>query len=112
KTTPGLIPNITMSFQMVRELSEADRAAIDRDLDIDEKYYSGTIEQIRRQIIRTLVRTSASGESRVSKLNVSVLPYPSVDFTIVPNEKPLPDDLQALLYAIKSQCAALGRRVH
>jgi hypothetical protein len=99
----GLIPDVKMTFQIVRELSEADRRAVERSLEIDEKEIPSLTAMAQRQIIRTLLAISGSGEMRVGKLVVGVLPLPSAEFTIEPTEAPLSEEHSALLHAIKSR---------
>jgi hypothetical protein len=99
----GLIPDIKMTFQIVRELSEADRRAVERSLEIDEKDVPGVTAMAQRQIIRTLLAISGSGEMRVGKLVIGVLPLPSAEFTIEPTDAPLSEEHSALLHAIKNR---------
>jgi hypothetical protein len=104
----GLIPDVKLTFQMVRELSEADRSALQWALDIDDKGVPGVTAMAQRQIIRTLLAVSSSEQMRVGKLVIGVLPLPSADFTIEPYDAPLGEEHDALLRAIKSK-AAEGR---
>jgi hypothetical protein len=101
----GLIPDAKMTFQIVRELSEADRNALERSLEIDEKHVPGITAMAQRQIVRTLLAVSSSEELRVGKLVIGVLPLPSADFTIEPYEAPLGEEHNVLLQAIKNKAA-------
>ncbi len=103
----GLIPDIKMTFQVVRELSEADRNALERSLQIDDKHVRGVTAMAQRQIIRTLLAVSKSEEMRVGKLVIGILPLPSADFTIEPADAPLGEEHNALLQAIKSKAAGV-----
>jgi len=96
----GLIPDIKLTFQIVRELSEADRNALERTLEIDDKEVPGMTAMAQRQIIRTLLAVSRSERMRVGKLVIGVLPLPSADFTIEPADSPLGEEHNALLQAI------------
>jgi hypothetical protein len=98
----GLIPDVKMTFQMVRELSEADRNALERTLEIDDKQVPGLTAMAQRQIIRTLLAVSRSEKMRVGKLVVGVLPLPSASFTIDPADSPLGEEHNSLLQAIKN----------
>jgi hypothetical protein len=99
----GVIPDIRLKFQMVRELSDADRRAAERGLEIDDKLVPGVTAMAQRQIIRTLLAVSESGEMRVGKLVIGVLPLPSADFTIEPADSPMSEEHNSLLQAIKNQ---------
>jgi hypothetical protein len=107
----GLIPDIKLTFQVVRELSEADRNALERSLEIDDKRVKGVTAMAQRQIIRTLLAVSKSEEMRVGKLVIGILPLPSADFTIEPADAPLGEEHNALLQAIRSK-AAEGKDAH
>ena len=89
ETEVGLIPNVKVTLQVVRELSEADRAALDRTLLIDDQRQPGLIPSIERGIVHALLEASQSGDMRVSKLVISVFPLPSANFTMTPAEGPL-----------------------
>ncbi len=104
----GLIPDIKLTFHIVRELSEADRNALERTLEIDDREVPGVTAMAQRQIIRTLLAVSRSEKMRVGKLVIGVLPLPSADFTIEPADAPLGEEHNALLQAIRSK-AAEGR---
>ena len=104
----GLIPDVKLTFQIVRELSEADRAALERALEIDDKRVPGVTAMAQRQIIRTLLAISSSEHMRVGKLVIGILPLPSAEFTIDPADAPLGEEHSALLQAIKSK-AVEGR---
>lgn len=97
----GLIPDAKLTFQIVRELSQADRNALERELEIDEKRVPGVTAMAQRQIIRTLLAVSGSEQLRVGKLVIGVLPLPSADFTIEPYDAPLGEEHNTLLQAIK-----------
>jgi hypothetical protein len=101
----GLIPDIKLTFQVVRELSEADRGALERSLEIDDKRVPGVTAMAQRQIIRTLLAVSKSEEMRVGKLVIGILPLPSADFTIEPADAPLGEEHNALLQAIRNKAA-------
>jgi len=101
----GLIPDIRLTFQIVREISEADRSALERSLEIDDKRVPGVKAMAERQIVRTLLAISKSEEMRVGKLVIGILPLPSADFTIEPADAPLGEEHNALLQAIKSKAA-------
>jgi hypothetical protein len=89
ETDVGLIPNVKVTLQILRELSEADRVALERNLLIDDQRKPGLIPLIERGIVHTLLEASQSGDMRVSKLVISLFPLPSADFTMTPAEGPL-----------------------
>ncbi len=102
-TSVGLFPEIKMSFQLVRELSEADRDALDRKLEIGALRERGILPAIQRRIIQTLLAASDLSDMRVTKLVISVLPLPSAEFTMEPRNSPLTPEHDALFRAITSK---------
>jgi hypothetical protein len=99
----GVIPDIKLTFQIVRELSEADRNSLERELEIDDKRVPGVTQMAQRQIIRTLLAISKSEEMRVGKLVIGILPLPSAEFSIEPADAPLSEEHDALIRAIKNK---------
>jgi hypothetical protein len=104
----GLIPDAKLTFQIVRELSDADRNALERSLEIDERQVPGITAMAQRQIVRTLLAVSSKEELRVGKLVIGVLPLPSADFTIEPYDAPLGEEHNVLLQAVKRAAEGKG----
>ncbi len=91
-TEVGLIPGIDIEFVIARELSEADRDAIERELEIDAKRNSGLIPAIQRKIVRTLLEASEIEGMRIEKLTIGILPLPSAEFVLAPSEGPMGEE--------------------
>lgn len=78
----GLIPGLEFDFVLIRELSEADRNSLERNLEIDAKRRPDLLSSIKRQIIRTLLEASDFEEMRIEELKISLLPLPSAEFIL------------------------------
>lgn len=102
-TTVGIIPDIKMTFQLVRELSEADRDSLERKLEIDEMHDSGLVPSIQRQIVRTLLEASNVSNMRVGKLVIGILPLPSAEFSLEPQDAPLSEEHDAIYRAVTNK---------
>ena len=89
ETDVGVIPNLKVTMQIVRELSEADHLAVIRALEIDDHRDPGLMAMMQRAIVRSLLEVSQSGDMRASKLLITLLPLPSIAFTMTPAEGPL-----------------------
>jgi hypothetical protein len=89
-----------MSFQLVRELSEADRDALDRRLEVGAARDQGVLPGIQRRIIQTLLAASDLSDMQVTKLVISVLPLPSAEFKMEPRNGTLTPEHDALYRAI------------
>ena len=86
ETDVGVIPNLKVTMQIVRELSEADRLAVTRALEIDDHRDPGLMAMMQRAMVRSLLEVSQSGDMRASKLLITLLPLPSIAFTMTPAE--------------------------
>jgi len=86
ETDISLIPKATVTLQLVRELSEADRTYLERALLIDNQREPGINAALKRQIVHSLLEASQSGEMRVSKLTIGFFPLPAAEFTMTPAE--------------------------
>lgn len=112
-TAVALIPDVKLTFQLVRELSDADRRYVERELAIESRRRQGVIPAMQRQIIRTLLAVGESGNMRVGKLVIGVLPLPSAEFAVEPNDIPLSEEHDALMRAIeKSRAKQSGSTGH
>src|SRR6266849_1979453 len=92
-----------MSFQLMRELSEADRDSLERKLEIDDIRDPGVVASIQRQIVRTLLEASNINNMRIGKLVIGILPLPSAEFTLEPADAPLSEEHDALYRAITNK---------
>lgn len=98
----GIIPDIKMTFQLMRELSDADRDSLERKLEIDEIRNRGLVPAIQRQIVRTLLEASSLQEMRITELDITLLPLPSAEFVMEPKEAPLNEEHDQIFRALKS----------
>ena len=101
KTQLGLLPGLEFDFVLVRELSEADRDALERKLEIDAKQNGGLTAMIQRRIIHTLLEASDFEEIRIGELKLTVLPLPSVTFEVEPVEAPLAEEHDAIFRVVQ-----------
>jgi hypothetical protein len=99
-TKVGILPDVILKFKVVRELSEADRESLERKLEVDSRRVPGVVALAQRQIIRTLLEVSESGDMHVSDLKITLLPLPAASFSISPQDTPLDDEHQLLLRSI------------
>jgi hypothetical protein len=102
-TTVGIIPDVKMTFQLVRELSEADRDSLERKLEIDDFRDPGLVSSIQRQIVRTLLEASNVSNMRVGKLVIGILPLPSAEFSLEPQDAPLSEEHDTIYRAVTNK---------
>ena len=108
-TVIGIIPEAKMQYQMVRELSDADRDAIERRIEIDEMRRRGMKAAIQRQILRTVLAASNLREMRLVKLDITLLPLPAAEFVLEPVEAPLGEEHDAILRAVQGNSSELRK---
>jgi hypothetical protein len=108
-TEVGLIPAIEAAYVLTRELSEADREALDWRLEKFAKNNSGLIALLERGIIVSLLDASELGDYRVEKVKIQFLPLPKASFTLVPTEAPLEEEHDLIYRAIKEQRREMRR---
>ncbi len=100
-TEVGIIPGIEFEFVIARELSEADRNALERTLEIDAKQNPGFFAAIQREIVWTLLEASEVKGMRIEELTVTMLPLPGVEFVLAPAEGPMSEEHDTLYRNIK-----------
>ncbi|MBI1774057.1 MAG: hypothetical protein HYR63_01795 [Proteobacteria bacterium] len=103
----GIIPDVKMSFQLVRELSDADRDDLERKIEIDESRRGGLTAVIQRQILRTLLSASNLEDLRITKLDITLLPLPAAEFVMEPKESPMSEEHDAILRAVQGHATEL-----
>ena len=100
-TTVGIIPEVEFDFVLARELSDADRDALERKLEIDAKMNPGMVASVRRQIIHTLLEASSFKDMRIAQLKVEFVPLPGVSFTMEPVEAPMGEEHDAIFRIVQ-----------
>jgi hypothetical protein len=106
-TEVGLIPRIEATYALRRELSEADREALEKRLDLYARNDNGLIARLERAIVHSLLEASELGEYRISQLKVSFLPLPSAAFTLSPAEGGMDGDHDKIYRAVREQTREL-----
>jgi hypothetical protein len=107
-TSVGIIPDIKITFQLVRELSEADRDWLQQELESDAIRRKGLTAKIQRRIVQTLLDASEFQDLRIGKLVIGILPLPSADFTVEPANAPLSEEHDTIYRAVLNKS---GRRL-
>jgi hypothetical protein len=108
ETSVGLIPEAAVSFGQARELTEGDRNFLERQLERHARRNPGLLGIAQRAIVRTVADASELGAFEVDKVEVTLLPLPSVRFALSPSGAPLGPDAARLMRAIDR----LGARVN
>jgi hypothetical protein len=102
RTSLGLIPSASASFQLIREMSEADCDELDRQLAAFEQEERGPVARFQRMVLTALVDAQSASAYKVDRLEVSLLPLPQATFYLAPRHTVMSEEHDALLRAIES----------
>ncbi|MDA0369790.1 MAG: hypothetical protein O2995_15525 [Proteobacteria bacterium] len=102
-TTIGLIPEVKFKYAYGRELSEADKAWLERKLDVLAREESGPIPALRRAIIHGILEGNETDGFFIDTVKISLLPLPKAEFSLSPTNAPLPGDLDKIYRAVISK---------
>jgi phosphate transport system substrate-binding protein len=78
----GLIPGAGMIFKISREMSDSDRAYLERELYRDSRMRRSLRAAFQRWLIRAIIDVSETGGYQVSKVDLTLLPLPNVKLSI------------------------------
>jgi hypothetical protein len=78
QSSVGIVPAAGMTFGIVREMSDADRDALDRALQHDSWARTDTLSVIQRRIVRAVIEVGETEGYQVSKVELTFLPIPEV----------------------------------
>jgi phosphate transport system substrate-binding protein len=101
QTTIGVIPGIGMSFGIAREMSKADQEYLERKLALDVRGRPGVLPAIQRQIVRTVLDVSEAEGYEISKVEIEIVPLPSVKLIVAPTDAPISFETTTILRAIE-----------
>lgn len=100
ETTIGLIPEVEFQYTYTRQLSEADKAWLERKLDHLARTETGPVSAIQRAIIHGILEGNEADGFIIEEVKISLLPLPEAKFAMSPLEKPLPEDLDRIYRAV------------
>jgi hypothetical protein len=86
-STIGLIPSVSFKYGYARELSEADKAWLERKLDRLAHENNGPISILQRLIIHGILEGNEAEGYMIENVSVSLLPLPKAQFSMTPIKK-------------------------
>lgn len=101
KTSIGLIPSASSTFQLAREMSDADYEEFERQLELFEREDSGPLARFQRMILLALLDAQSVSAYKVDRVELSVLPLPQATFHLSPSRMLMTEEHDALLRAIE-----------
>ena len=99
-TTIGIIPEVQFKYAHGRELSEADKAWLERKLDRLAREESGPVPTLQRAIIQGILEGNETDGFFIDTVKISLLPLPKAEFSLIPTNSPLPGDLDKIYRAV------------
>jgi hypothetical protein len=97
----GIVPRFSLYFGQTREMSEADEIYLARLLRKHERSMGGPVAASQRLIVRTIMQLHQFPDYNLTKVAVTMLPVPSVEFVAEPKHTVLSPDLSYIAQRIK-----------
>jgi hypothetical protein len=101
QTSVSLIPSAGMTFGIVREMSEGDQDYVDRKLAQDAHVRLGRVPELQRGIVRSVLDVSETAGYEISRVEIEILPLPSVKLVMAPSDAPISMETTSILRAIE-----------
>lgn len=96
----SLLPSLSLTFGQARELTEADRDYVERQLERHARRNPGPFEAMQRAVVRAVLDASEIGSFSVDKVEIDVFPLPKLKFVLSPADAPVGIDAARILRSI------------
>lgn len=100
ETSIGLIPGSRMIFGQARELTDADRDYIERQLERHAQRQGGPLSRVQRAIVGAVVAASEIGDLSVERVEIDLFPLPQIRMALVPRDAPMSFEAGRLMRSI------------
>jgi hypothetical protein len=100
ETSIGLIPGSRMTFGQARQLTDADRDYIERQLERHAQRQGGPLSRIQRSIVSAVLSASEVGELAVERVEIDLFPLPQIKLALVPRDAPMSLEAGRLMRSI------------
>ena len=97
----GIVPRFSLYFGQTREMSDADEIYLARLLRKHERSMGCPVAASQRLIVRTITQLQQFPDYHLTKVAVTMLPVPSVEFVAEPKHTVLSPDLSNIAQRIK-----------
>lgn len=101
QTSIGLIPSASSTFQLAREMSDADYEEFERQMASFEREDGGPLARFQRMILLALLDAQSVAAYKVDRVELSVLPLPQATFHLSPGRTVMSEEHDVLLRAIE-----------
>lgn len=96
----SLIPSLSLTFGQARELTEADRDYVERQLERHARRNPGPFDAMQRAVVRAVLDASEIGGFSVEKVEIDIFPLPRVKLVLTPADAPVGIEAARILRAI------------
>lgn len=96
----SIVPSLSLTFGQARELTEADRDYVERQLERHARRNPGPFDAMQRAVVRAVLDASEIGGFSVEKVEIDVFPLPRVKFVLTPADAPVGIEAARILRAI------------
>lgn len=96
----SLVPSLSLTFGQARELTEADRDYVERQLERHARRNPGPFDAMQRAVVRAVLDASEIGGFSVEKVEIDIFPLPRVKFVLTPADAPVGIEAARILRAI------------
>lgn len=100
ETSIGLIPSSRLTFGQARELTDADREAIERLLERHAQRQGGPLSRVQRAIVGAVLGASEIGDFAVERVEIDLYPLPQIKLSLVPRDAPMSAEAGRLMRSI------------
>ena len=100
ETSIGLIPGSRMTFGQARELTDADRDYVERQLERHAQRQGGPLSRMQRAIVGAVVAASEIGDLSVERVEIELFPLPQIKMALVPRDAPMSLEAGRLMRSI------------
>ena len=108
----GIVPRFSLYFGQTREMSDADEIYLARLLRKHERSMGGPVAASQRLIVRTIMQLHQFPDYNLTKVAVTMLPVPSVEFVAEPKHTVLSPGLSYIAQRIKDVNIKLEQMQH
>lgn len=96
----SLFPSLSLTFGQARELTEADRDYVERQLERHARRNPGPFEAMQRAVVRAVLDAGEIGGFSVDKVEIDLFPLPKLKFVLSPADAPVGIDAARILRSI------------
>ena len=97
----GIVPGLSLEFGLARELSDSDLDYVSRSLARHARNNPGPVSLVQRLIVEGVLEAAHVHELGMEKVEITLLPFPHVTFTLAPREAPTGSEASQILRAIE-----------